>query len=291
AFVPFADSDIVRRTRLTIVQPEGGDATVPLGQAVSVVVLVDGVVPEPNKPDALKLLFRYHRNDPGYEEVRLERGENGREWIGRVPGFLVKDGFWYKVAGGGAETAEHRIDVRSSPLVTSFEVTYHFRPYLRRPDTTTTDPNLQGLRGTQVTILARTNRNVKEGQLLFDGKPQPIPAELVPDQPAVLRFPLTLEKDGTYRIRFKSVEGEENAEAIRYTIKVKQDQRPTVVITKPKNTNLPADGVLSVEGHAEDDYGLTSLTLKMQVNKQELAGKLYRGQEWWARFKDAFLPQ
>src|SRR5262249_36650146 len=97
--------------------------------------------------------------------------------------------------------------------------------------------------------------------------------------------------DGTYRIRFKSVEGEENAEAIPYTIKVEQDQRPTVVITKPKNTNLPADGVLSVEGHAEDDYGLTSLTLKMQVNKQELAGKLYRGQEWWARFKDAFLPQ
>ncbi|HMC63838.1 MAG TPA: hypothetical protein VKI65_02760, partial [Gemmataceae bacterium] len=153
ALVPFGNAAIAHRTGITIIRPAGGDATVPVNQSVPITVQVDGVVPEPNKPDALKLLFRYSQNDPAYEELRLERGDTAREWVARVPEFQVHNGFWYKVTGGDAETAEHRIQIRSAPLLTSFEVTYHFRPYVRRPDFPTADPNLQGLRGTAVTLV------------------------------------------------------------------------------------------------------------------------------------------
>ena len=53
--------------------------------------------------------------------------------------------------------------VRSSPLIEGFEVVYHFRPYLRFRDQTATNPNLEGLRGTEVTLTARTNRIVRDG--------------------------------------------------------------------------------------------------------------------------------
>src|SRR5262249_40859125 len=161
-------------------------------------------------------------------------------------------------------------------LLTSFEVVYHFRPYVRRPDSATADPNLQGLRGTAVTLVAHTNRNVKEGRLLIDGEQAAIPAELLPDQPDALRFRLVLGRGGKYHIRSQSGEGEENAEPIPYTIQAEPDGPPKVELTKPGKNIVPADAILPVEGTASDDVGLTSVTLKMQVGKQELAAKLYR---------------
>src|SRR5439155_4827967 len=99
----------------------------------------------------------------------------------------VQNGFWYQVAGGDATTPEYRVQVRSTPLLTGFDVTYHYRPYLNWPDRTTHDQNLQDLRGTEVTLLARTNRMVQEGQLEIDGQKGLIPAELVREDPQALR--------------------------------------------------------------------------------------------------------
>src|SRR5205823_3837977 len=79
----------------------------------------------------------------------------------------VQNGFTYQVVGGDAATPEYRVTVRSSPLIDGFEARYHFRPYLRFADQTTTNPNLEALRGTQVALTVKTNRHVKEGWLRF----------------------------------------------------------------------------------------------------------------------------
>ena len=55
--------------------------------------------------------------------------------------------------------------VRSTPFVTGFHVRYHYRPYTGWGDSLTRDPHLKGLRGTEVTLVAHTNRTVKEGRL------------------------------------------------------------------------------------------------------------------------------
>src|SRR5262249_58906871 len=125
----------------------------PLGRAVAVSVWVEGKIPNPAKPDALRLLYRYGPSDP-YEERLLTRGDQEREWGTLMQAAEVHNGFWYKVTGGDAETPEYRIQVRSSPLLTGFDVTYHYRPYLGWKDRVTHEPNIQELRGTRVTLLA-----------------------------------------------------------------------------------------------------------------------------------------
>jgi hypothetical protein len=282
AFVPFREGMILTRTQLALLEPQGGDATVPVGRPVHVAVDVSGRVPEPGKPDALRLLFHYQQGDP-YEERALEREEDSR-WGTTLPAFQVQNGFWYKVAGGDAETAEHRVQVRATPLIEKFDVTYHFRPYLARPDLATNDPNLRAHRGTEVTLTAHTNRTVRPRDSRLEIEPgvpveksaraetepgkskQLVAAEAVADDPQALRFRFVLDEDGKYRIWFTSSDGEQNTNPTAYTIQVLRDYPPQVELKKPgQDVTLPANDLLRLEGFASDDIGVKSLTLRMRV--------------------------
>ncbi len=286
AFAPFTETTIATRTQLGIMQPEGGNCTVAVGRAVPVLVSVFGHIPESNRSDSLRLLYRHQPTDP-YTERPLERGDSRNEWGTVVPAAEVQNGFWYKVVGGDAETPEYRVQVRSNPLVETIEVKYHFRPYLNRPDLTTNEPNLEALRGTEVTLTARTNRDIREGHLEFVGEARPLVAEKVAEDAHALRFKFTLDKDGTYRIWFTSQEGERNAEPMPYSIRVKKDNPPRVEVTKldpppgqpaadkpaePKDegkvVELPANGLLKVEGVARDDYGIVGMKLRAEGDVQ-----------------------
>lgn len=264
AFAPFQEIGIATRTQITLLQPEGGDHTIGVGRGVSFLAAVDGRVPDPNRSDALRLLFRHQPTDP-YTERPLERADGKSEWSAVVPAAEVQNGFWYKIAGGDAETPEYRIQVRANPLVESIEVKYHYRPYLNRPDGTTREANLEAVRGTEVTLTARTNRAVQEGALDVAGASKPLAAERVPEDPKALRFRFVLDKDGSYQIRFTSEDGERNAEQAPYSIRAIPDTAPRVELTKPgQPVELPANGLLKLEGVARDDFGLTALKLRMR---------------------------
>src|SRR5947207_1527954 len=60
AFAPFGQKAIATRTRLTLVRPPAGDLTVPINTSVEIRVSVEGRVPSPEQPDALRLRFRYN---------------------------------------------------------------------------------------------------------------------------------------------------------------------------------------------------------------------------------------
>jgi collagen type III alpha len=265
AFAPFNAAPMATRTFIRVIQPAEGDAVVPVGRAVTITAQVEGNVPATTSPNAIRLLLRYQPDDP-YEERLLRRGEESGEWTILVSAPDVHNGFWYKVAGGDAETPEYHIQVRSTPLLTDFSATYHFRPYVNRADETTREPNLEALRGTEVTLVARTNREVASGSLAIDGE-RPIAADLLASDPQALSFRFTIEKDATYRIWFTSVDDEKNTDPAPYSIRALPDHAPRVELTKPgKDISLPANGLLRLAGVAEDDFGLTRLTLKIRVD-------------------------
>ena len=133
AFAPFNGAPMATRTFIRLVQPQNGDTVVAVGRAVTITAEVEGNVPAQTSPDAIRLLLRYQPDDP-YEERLLHRGEESGQWTIGVSAPDVRNGFWYKVAGGDAETPGYHVQVRSTPLLTDFSVNYHFRPYLNRAD-------------------------------------------------------------------------------------------------------------------------------------------------------------
>jgi hypothetical protein len=296
-FAPFTESTIATRTQLTLVQPEGGNLTVGVGRAVTFAVLVDGRVPEVGRPDSVRLRYRHHENDP-FIDRPLDYNEATRQWGAVLPATEVRNGFWYIAAAGDAETSQYRVDVRSTPLLTDYLVRYHYRPYLNRPDHTSTDPNIEALQGAEVALLARTNRSVRDGQLELDpvqkpGEKEPtkiiIPAEIVAEDPQALRFRFVLQTDGAYRIWFTSQEGERNTDPVPHTIHVRRDEAPHVVLTKPgRPVSLPANGTLALQGAVRDDYGLTRLELKMNIQGEEQSKPYRPGKSF--RFDNGSFP-
>ena len=263
AWSPYSDASIATRTRLTLIEPAEGDLTVAIGKAVTIVVQVDGRMPEQQKPDALRVLYRASPADP-YDTRLLDSTDDPQRWRTTFLAQELKTGFFYKVAGGDDSTPEYRIQVRSNPLLTNVDVTYHYRPYLHWPDRTAQDPNLKDLRGTEVLLTAHTNRPVREGRLVIEGQ-KFIPAEIRKDDPEALHFRLTLEKDTEYRVFFTSVQGESNRDPMAYTIQVLADQAPVVVLTGPgRDVETGVNEVLPLEGQASDDLGLAALTLRLR---------------------------
>src|SRR5262249_21462876 len=178
-------------TQLEVVEPL--DATVPMKRPVTVTVRVGGKTPPADGPEALKLLFRYP-DEPAHrftKEIRFEP-DTGGLWKATVSADRILSGFFYKVTGGDAETEEYRIQVKSTPLVNDFEVTYHYPQYLQKLSRITHEPNLHAVRGTWVTLDVRTNRKVKEGWLdtLIAGKKAPVPGQVVKKDPEVIQFQL-----------------------------------------------------------------------------------------------------
>ena len=289
AFAPFDNSIVEKQTQIQLITPEGGHATVPVNQSVFVSVYVQGRIPKSDKPDALRLVIRRNPDDAAFEERILEPGNDPREWSTRVPPHQVQNGFWYRVVGGDDETSEYRIQVRSSPMLTHFEATLNYRPYLRWKPIVVSDPNLEQMRGTAVSLRAFANRAVRGGRLVFDGEPAEVLGQPVPEYANALDFKFVIEKDTRYRIWFETADGESNRDPLPYTIKALLDQPPAVEFTKPEELKLPepksdmripANGLLRLEGIARDDFGIRKLTLRMRLGKHgKVAPKPYRDEK------------
>jgi len=268
-FAPFSKTAIAAQTEIKLLDPANGDVIIPIHQAIDFRVELSGRIPKVDEPDAARLKLRYTNEDPNWEELRLEGSDRSSEWSIRVPSNQVRNGFEYQIIAGDAATPIHRVQVRAKALVTDFEVRYHYRPYLRYADDLRNDPNLQAVRGTEVTILARTNRVVKDGVLRFTAigadKPQIVEARLSTERPDTLQFQLTLDSEGQYRLQFVASDGERSDETLPYEVRVLPDQPPQVEINQQAPEKMAINGTLSIGGRATDDYGLTSARLLLKL--------------------------
>lgn len=300
-FNPFTVTKIASRTELSIEKPDGGDATVTAGEPVTVRVYVGGSVPDPEGPDRVRLRVRYNPAVPEYDDLPLDPGGSAREWVLQVPQSVVQNGFWYRVAGGDAETAEHRVTVRSRPLFREeFEAHYEYPAYTRLKPEVSRDRNLWGYAGTEVTLTATTNRPVKKAWLDVDspGLSESLDGRVVGEAGDTIRYRLTLKQSGTYRMAFTSADDGQTVWTPPYGVKVATDLAPRVQITSPAEDEitLPANGLLAVDATLNDDFGLTGATLKVrQINDKgeavrDFKSKPYRGGKPLLRESDKTYP-
>jgi collagen type III alpha len=279
-FTPFSFSS-EPRTTITITRPVNGDDTVTIRHPVTITAHIEGKIPDPKSAGAVKLLVRYQENEPYLD--RLMR-QDGSDFTVSLAAGDVRDGFLYKVVAGDMETPEYRISVRSTPLLTSVQATYHFRPYVARDDEEhygRSPFKLSAWRGTEITLFVRTNRPVKEAYFTIedkDGK-QSFTAEKVEDDPRAFKVKHIFDKNARYRLEYTTPDEESYADPNFQELVAVPDLPPQpVVITVPgRDTQLPCNGMLQVEGAATDDIGVKNMTLQMRVTKvAELRGKPYR---------------
>src|SRR5262245_29983518 len=288
AFAPFRDISLANRATITLIRPTG-DISVPPNTAVEFTAQIDGRFPKVNHPQAPTLWYRYGPGEPFVPQALEE--DSFEQWTAKLPADVIRNGLWYKITAADAETPTYQVTTKSRPEAKQFQVTYHYRPYLKLPDQTVVFPNefavfpeVHGHRGTEATLTIRANQPVRDCrvQLEVDGALKQVPGVLLPDDPAAFRCKFVLEKSGQFKVVFKSDAGEPNADHLSgYRIDVLEDRAPGVVLTKPgKDVSLPANGTLQVAGFANDDFGVKSMALRLRVlegaQKPNVAAKPYR---------------
>jgi hypothetical protein len=201
------------RTELTLEEPKKGDITVFNNQDVSFQVRVYGRIPSPNDSDAVRLRMWYNPDDPeSYEERPMKASDDDRRQFGVVvPAKQVRMGFRYKVLAGNTQTDEYTVTCKIIPEFTGFEVTYEYPAYLKRAPETNNDPNLLAPYGSTATLVVSTNREVKHGHIEIEGQPRTIDGQLIEGRPDAIQFTVPMEKEGFFRIRFTTPEGDKNA--------------------------------------------------------------------------------
>jgi len=292
AFAPFRDIALAQRATITLVKPAGGDAVIPHNQGIEISAQIEGRFPRVNQAGAPTLHYRYDQAVDVYRIQPLEEDPNGN-WTAKVPADLVQTGFWYRLTAGDAATPEYQVEVRSAPHAVRYEITYKYRPYLLVSEETVVFPNQQTVfpevlahRGTEVTLTVRANQTVRDGsvQLVLGNAKDPRAEQVigapVPDDPRAFRCTWVLKKSGHFQVFFKSERGESNTDTSSYKMQAIEDGVPIVALDKPgQDVALPANGTLMLEGKARDDFGVTSMNLKMRVlegGPRELADKPYR---------------
>jgi hypothetical protein len=295
ALNPFAAGGVATRTRIDLVEPAGGDATITAGQPFTVAVRVDGRVPDADGPDRLRVLLRHNPADPNFEEVPLEPAGGSRDWAVRVPEYLVQNGFWFKVAGGDGSTEEHRLTVRPRPAFTGYEVSYEYPAYLRMDPETGPTPAVEAYRGTVVTVTAKANRQLRDGRAVLAGRP--VAGQVVGDDRDRLRVRFTLDDPSVtgYRLLFTAAGGEQNLDAPQHPITVLVDRPPTITLDAPKEEaiTLPANGLLAVDAAVGDDFGIDTVALRLQLKGYAglaLKGKPFQGGKSFRREADGTFP-
>jgi hypothetical protein len=187
------------------------------------------------------------------------------------------------------------------PQFTQFELKYQYPAYLRWQNHHLKDlkkPEIDAIRGTQVTLIAYTNRPVRESSMRYPELQKLIPGEGIPGVPNATRFTLPpLDRAGEAQIWFSPTTNEKRTEPLPIKITVRPDNKPVVEITKPEKEKvqieLPANGTLSVDGFATDDFGVKSMALKKKViapAEQMLQAKPYREGKDFVRAKDKSYP-
>ena len=283
---------VPQKNRVSVLQPAEENYKVAAGNAVAFTVHVEGELASDDTP---KLILTYTDPKKTSNETLVrplvKPRTPGGDWTAQVSATEVREGFVYKVTAGDAESIEKRVTTVFSPAVTQFQAVYLYPTYLGEPHkkVQTVNRRLHAWRGTEVQLRVQTNGTVLDALVEVKGKdekPTKHAATIAADDSEAFEVRFRIEEKGTYRLRFTSASlGETYMDELSHDIIVDEDRPPhKVELTSPgKEISLPTTGLLKVEGVAEDDVGVKSLTLVMKTidGKAEtwLLGKTYRSDE------------
>ena len=219
----------------------------------------------------------------GREELELTLDANSNRFVGKLSLPHTASGVVpYTINAGDATAGPFRLRVQDLPVVAVESIQYQPPEYTGESPHTSSSGSIAGLVGTQVQILATTNRPVSKARIEFNprlrGDAVMVTAGtkdlVISEDGTTLSFLFTLRTaDGrsaaveqdSYRISVQDSTGQGNSEPIIYPIRVVSDLPPEVAITmpfqSPKEVPIDAQQVIEVHCLWIPDYGLKQVHL------------------------------
>ena len=224
------------------------------------------------------------RNDAGQEQLLPMLAQSDHKFQAILT--RVTEPLTLMARSGSSRSQAKRLEVTMTPKILPPSVTITPPAYTRGSvyRGAIPDQGLVGLKGTQVEWEVRSNRPLAEGLLsiqytdgeselikLLPGDAQSTTTTVVAngssnDLPAVSGS-MQLSRPGQFELKVVDVEGIQSQDSVRGSITILSDKRPVVRILQPQPLSLATPDVkLPVTVMAEDDYGISQLTLFRSLN-------------------------
>ncbi|MDP2984174.1 MAG: hypothetical protein Q8O92_12700 [Candidatus Latescibacter sp.] len=176
--------------------------------------------------------------------------------------------FLYYLESGPSATPRFRVNVIERPVVENIELSLRYPAYtgmgtVARKDN---DGNIRALRGTGVSLGIRANKPLRSMTIRFSDST----AANCTVSGAYGRAAFTITRDLDYTISLIDTVGISDINPILYRIASLEDEKPTVSFLSPTaDVVLPRSMTLPIVYHAEDDYGLSQISLQYKLPFEE----------------------
>ncbi len=183
----------------------------------------------------------------------------------------------YHIMAGDTGSPRFRVEVLSAPSIIVERVRYEYPPYTGlAPRQVERQGDLKAIEGTEVTLEAKANRDIKAAAVDFDcdgRRDLEMATSKDNKRTASTKFVLSIGRNGapaptSYQLRFATGEGHENPQPIRHQIDTFADQPPEVEVAEPAEdfVELATNGALLVGVRARDpDFALRGVTMWAQT--------------------------
>ncbi len=179
----------------------------------------------------------------------------------------LTDSLKFRVLAGDFRSQFYYVDVFEVPRIVRINMTLTYPEYcgLEPKELKDSIGPITALRGTRVRIQAFANKKLRRAGVRFHkGAPNFVAATLPADDEMAVEF--TITQNDRYKIWLADAKGRVNEDAVFYTIKALDDERPKVVLKRPKK-DLKARKTTEVnlEIEASDDYGISSVGIAYKI--------------------------
>jgi len=298
AIAPVSSVPVATRTEIVRVQP--GDQEVLARSQVEVTVDLRGEIPE-------RTLLLYTTADRKFVDEPIEMRlvddvtKQYRAVLNGESGRGILQNMTYRIQAGDAETEDFQLTVISPPSATVESLYYEYPSYMELPPVTQSGGNLDAWEGTKVRLTGRANMPVRTALVRFtdsenlNDKAEEVAGTISDGRRISAEWTLAVRSDGSsppfYHVQCRNEKGESDPEPILYSVKIRPDQPPEVVLLAPRGDfEMPANGVVPLVIEARDpDFKLRRVKLQIEKDGEELIGPeifegsapAYRGSYDW----------
>lgn len=225
-----------------------------------------------NAPDSLFIDFQSYTERDSSKHVPVARKDNtgiyhytlediSQNYTYRS--YVSAAHFWEAWEEVSSET--YTISVTDRPVMEDLTIT------VIAPDYAKIDPivqkgnqaNISGLLGSSIQVNLRSNRPLKEGNLILDGFKIPMK---ITGKRATGEFPL--EKDSQLSIQLLDIRGISNRNPIPFQITVIQDFYPDITVLQPERLfELGRNQSVLLQVQIEDDFGFSNLQVAYEIHR------------------------
>ena len=235
-----------------------GHTKLKYGESLDIVAKLDST-----PVDELELVIK----GASEEDVVPMFSEGDHQW--RATLFRVTEDLQYQVRSGRARSEKYDISLILVPEITNvqFRVT---PPAYTRLDSTliSASDGIRGLPGTQVEVLAASNRPLSSGQLVLTHKDESEIVQLAPrGNASEVAGQFEIKHGGKFEIQLTDTAGIETTQTVSGSVTLLEDTKPFVRLTSPRQNSWATSTVkLPIMIDAEDDYGISNLSLYRSLN-------------------------